>query len=65
MPIVTIDLVAGRTIAQKRELVAKVTQAVCEAIAVDASNVRIILQDMNPENYGFAGKLIMDQRDKT
>ncbi|MDK2882619.1 MAG: 4-oxalocrotonate tautomerase, partial [Bacillota bacterium] len=36
MPIVQIDLLEGRTVEQKRQLVAKVTEAITESLGVPA-----------------------------
>lgn len=60
MPIITINMLEGRSIEKKRALVEKVTQAVVEAVDAPADHVRIILNDMPTENYAVAGKLKAD-----
>lgn len=55
MPIVQIDLLEGRSIEKKHALIAKVTQAVCEALDAKPESVRIIIRDMDPDQYGIAG----------
>ncbi len=62
MPIVQINMIAGRTIDQKRALVQKVTKAICESIDAKPEKVKIKLVDMEPENYAVAGQLILDQK---
>lgn len=61
MPIVQVELLEGRTIAQKRLLVEKVTQAIVDSIGVPAENVSIIIRDMSKENFSKAGKLASDR----
>lgn len=61
MPIVQIELLEGRTLAQKRLLVEKVTQAIVESTGAPAENVSIIIRDMQKENYAKAGKLASDK----
>jgi 4-oxalocrotonate tautomerase len=61
MPIVTIDLIEGSTLAQKKALVAKITTAVCDAVAVPPSKVRIKINDMKKSDFAVAGILIADQ----
>lgn len=62
MPIVQIHLMEGRTLDQKRQLAAKVTQAVCESVNVTPDKVRIILSDMQKEDYSVAGTLVIDEK---
>jgi 4-oxalocrotonate tautomerase len=64
MPIVQIHLMSGRTDAQKRTLVKSVTKAICESVDVKPENVRIILSEMNDNNYSFAGELVIDKKKK-
>ena len=62
MPIIQIDMIEGRTVEQKRDLVKKVTQAVCDAIDAKPERVKIKLVDMARENYAVAGELMLDQK---
>jgi 4-oxalocrotonate tautomerase len=61
MPIVQIHLMHGRSDEKKRILVAKVTEAICNSLDQQPENVRIILQEMLPNDYAIAGKLKLDQ----
>lgn len=61
MPIVQIELLKGRTIEQKRALVEKVTQAISETANCPKEAVRIILRDMEFENFAQAGVLKCDE----
>jgi 4-oxalocrotonate tautomerase len=61
MPIVQIDLLEGRTIDQKRQLVKKVTDAIVESANCAPDAVRIILREMPKEHLAIAGKLKADE----
>jgi 4-oxalocrotonate tautomerase len=56
MPIAEIHLLEGRTVEQKRAVIAKVTQALCEAVDAKPESVRVILHEMPKEHFGIAGK---------
>jgi len=60
MPTIQIDMIAGRTIEQKRDMVKKVTQAVVEAIACSPESVNIIIHENPKEHLAKAGKLLSD-----
>lgn len=60
MPIVQIDLLEGRTVEQKRAMVAKVTEAIQETAKCPADAVTIIIREMPPTNLGKGGKLRSD-----
>ena len=60
MPIVNIHILEGRTVEQKRKLVDSVTNAICESLSVPPEKVRIIISNMDNDNYSIAGKLIID-----
>ena len=61
MPVIQIHLLSGRSDEKKRKLVAKVTEAVCASLEVEAKDVCIILSEMNHNNYSIAGQLIQDK----
>jgi len=60
MPVVTIELIEGRTIDQKREMAKKITDVIKEVAKVKEDAVEIIFHDMKKENYSKAGKLALD-----
>ena len=63
MPTIDINMMPGRTIDQKRNLVREVTRIVCETINTTPDRVKISLSEMNPENYAVSGKLLVDHDD--
>ena len=60
MPILQIEILKGRTIEQKREMVKKVTEAVSETLNCPEDAVSIIIREMDTENFAKAGKLRVD-----
>jgi 4-oxalocrotonate tautomerase len=60
MPIITIEMLEGRTIEQKRELVSAITADVVRIAKVDPAAVEIIIREMKRENFSRAGRLLCD-----
>ena len=56
MPIVEITLIEGRNADAKRRLIAKVTDAIVEAIEAPRDSVRIILREVPALHFGAGGK---------
>jgi len=61
MPTIQIDMIAGRTIEQKREMVKKVTEALVSTIACKPEAVSIIVRENPKEHLATAGKLLSDK----
>lgn len=55
MPIVRIDLLAGRPPERKAELVRRVTEAVASALEVRPEQVRVLLSEVAPEHWAIGG----------
>jgi 4-oxalocrotonate tautomerase len=62
MPILQVEMLPGRTIEQKREMVKKVTDAVTETLNCPKEAVRIIIREMEAENFAKAGILHIDDK---
>jgi len=60
MPILQVEILKGRTIEQKRNMVRKVTDAVTETLDCPEEAVRIIIREMELENFASAGVLRSD-----
>jgi 4-oxalocrotonate tautomerase len=61
MPIIQVNMIEGRTVDQKRKLVADMTDAVVKSLGVKPEDVRIILQEMAKHDYAIGGLLFMDK----
>jgi 4-oxalocrotonate tautomerase len=62
MPTFNIQMFAGRTVEQKRQLVAEVTRVTCETLNCSAESVEIILTDVTKENWASGGALWSDKK---
>jgi len=62
MPILQVELLKGRTVEQKREMVKKVTDAVTETLNCPKEAVRIIIREMEFENFAKAGVMEADAK---
>lgn len=61
MPIVQIEMLAGRTIEQKRAMVKEVTEALVRTINCKPEAVKIIIRDAEKHNIADGGVLKCDQ----
>ena len=62
MPWITVEAVSGRSIQQKREVSARITEAFIEVYGIPAENVTVRFYDTEPQNLSKAGVLVSDQR---
>lgn len=61
MPFVTIELVEGRTLEQKREMVRRVTDAVAGVCGLPGSRVHVFVRDLARDEYANDGTLLCDR----
>lgn len=64
MPIVMVNIKEGRSIEQKRAMITGMTKVLCETMEVQASSVRIIVNEMRGEDFAIGGVLICDDPSK-
>ena len=62
MPIIQVHLFEGKTLDQKRALVANMTDAVVKSLNCAPDAVRIILQEMAKQDHAVAGVLTADKK---
>lgn len=55
MPFAQIHMIEGRTEAQKKAVIEKVTEALHEAVGAPRENIRVWIHELPPENWGIAG----------
>jgi len=58
MPVVTVNWLAGRTVAQKQELVSEITQLVHRVGGPPIERITVVLNDVPAENWGRGGTLV-------
>ncbi len=56
MPLVEVTLIEGRSNEKKAALIAKVTDAVVEAIDAPIESIRVVIREVPPQHWGVAGK---------
>ncbi len=62
MPIITVNMLDGRTVEQKRKIAARLTQVICEELGKKPENVRIMFNEIPLDNYAVAGILKSDEK---
>jgi 4-oxalocrotonate tautomerase len=60
MPIIRVEMYAGRTRDQKRALVKELTEGFLRTCGSKPEAVQIVLVDVEKENWGVAGTLSCD-----
>ncbi len=55
MPIIQVNMLEGRTVSQKRAMIAAVTDAMVETLGVKRESVRIMINEMHPEHFAVSG----------
>ena len=56
MPIIELNVAEGRTVEQKAAAMAAITDAVVRTLDVRPEQVRILINEVNPENFAIAGE---------
>jgi len=60
MPLVTIKIIEGRTVEQKRAMVKDVTEAIVKNVGCPPAAVQIEMVDLKKENIAQGGELFTD-----
>ncbi|MCO4759758.1 MAG: 2-hydroxymuconate tautomerase family protein [Oceanospirillaceae bacterium] len=55
MPIVQVNMMAGRTDQQKEVMIRKVTDAVMDAISAPEQNVTVLINEIPKTEFGIGG----------
>jgi len=61
MPVVQIEMFAGRTLEQKRAMAKDVTEALTKTINCKPEDVKIIIRELSRENLAEGGALFIDK----
>lgn len=61
MPVVTIQLLEGRTLDQKRELTKVISEAVSQIANTPLDGVHVIFEDVSRADWGRGGILFTDR----
>ena len=63
MPTYHVEMMEGRTIEQKKKLVAEITRVSVEVLGGVADSVDVVITDIKRENWATGGKLWSEPRD--
>lgn len=64
MPFVIVEFWEGRTVEQKRNLVKAITTAMVEQAGCKPEHLHVVIHETAKENWGRAGELAIDMKDK-
>lgn len=62
MPVIQINMVEGRTLEQKEELIRKMTDVVIEVLNSPPASIKIMINELKPEHFGSAGETMRARR---
>jgi 4-oxalocrotonate tautomerase len=62
MPIVRVELLEGRSPETKAALIRRLTEAIVDTLGAQPSQVRVLLHDVPPENWGVGGQTMQELR---
>ena len=61
VPIISVDMLEGRSLDQKRRLAAELTDAFVRCCGGAPAAVRVVLREVPPANWGIGGQLVADR----
>ena len=64
MPVVHVEMLPGRSLAQKRELVRVITDAVCNIAHTRPEDTLVLFSEYSVEDWASNGRLYIDQEDE-
>lgn len=57
MPYVNVQILQGATVAQKKAVVADITQSLVTRLGKHSEHIHIVIDEISPENWGYSGLL--------
>ncbi|MEL7508998.1 MAG: 4-oxalocrotonate tautomerase [Cyanobacteria bacterium J06636_28] len=61
MPIIRVEILPGRTVEQKRELVEVLTRETARIAGCSEGSIYVVIEDVKKENWGVGGQLCSDK----
>lgn len=61
MPFITVEIMKGRTLDQRREFARRVTEVAIETLGTTAERVRITFRELDSSQLARGGVLVMDE----
>ncbi|OPX69540.1 MAG: 4-oxalocrotonate tautomerase [Methanoregulaceae archaeon PtaB.Bin056] len=62
MPVVTITMAKGRTVAQKKQMAEEIAGTITRVLEVPVERVTILIHELDKENIALAGTLLSEQQ---
>jgi len=62
MPFITVEILKGRTLDQRREFARRVTEAAVETLNAKPASVRITFRELDPTELARGGTLVVDEQ---
>ena len=62
MPYVRVEITKGATREQKKQLVGDITGSLVDRLGKKPEHIHIVIDEVDEDNWGFAGMLTMDWR---
>ncbi len=56
MPLIQVTMVEGRTVEQKHDLIARLTDAMVEAVNTPRDRVRVAIYEISGDDWGIGGQ---------
>lgn len=65
MPYVNVKITKdGVSVAQKKQLVEEITETLVNVLGKKPEHIHIVIDEIEPENWGFAGMLTSEYRER-
>lgn len=61
MPVISVQMWAGRTAAQKKELVEVLSKETARIAGCDVASIYVIIEEVKKENWGAGGRLCSEK----
>jgi len=62
MPIVRVEMLEGRSLEQKRELVAVYTRELARICGCSETSITVVIEDVAKHNWASGGQLLADKQ---
>ena len=63
MPIIRVEMLPGRTVAQKRALVESLTEGFLQSCGGRKEAIQVIITETEADNWGIGAKLLADKHE--
>lgn len=61
MPIIRVEILAGRSVEKKRELVETLSKETARIIGCPENSIYVVIEDVAKQNWGVGGELLADK----